>query len=290
MTGAPAQVERKVRHPPNGRWRALAVGNKRAPSKRASAAERGGENADLHGKRGNGVLIGSKRDDHLYGREGNDTLYGGAGNDYLDGGIGDDRLFGEEGIDQLRGGDGNDYLDGGDGHDSLHGGNGDDTLIGGAGRDFLSGGEGNDVLYGGEGDDELSGDAGDDELYGGPGRDLFAYFAAPSLNAGIDTIMDFEQGVDTVGFVGYPDANAAMPGTQYWEFVGADPTGTHLANGNGQATIHYDNGYTIVRLFNNDGDFNADLTVRFLGYYENLQIMMWSEANGGGWTDPAILY
>lgn len=246
------------------------------------------------GKRGNDLLIGGKRDDSLYGREGDDVLYGRAGNDRMYGGIDDDQLFGEDGNDDLYGEDGNDQLDGGAGNDHLNGGPGNDTLVGGAGNDFLNGGSGNDVLDGGDGDEELSGGVGADVLTGGLGSDRFAYqFADSNVSTGVDTIMDYQPGVDIIIFTPEADANAAMAGRQHWQFVGTDPLGTHLENGNGQATLNHADGYTILNLYNNDGDFEPDFTLRFLGHYDEIQFYIFTDgAPGmpGEYNDPGILY
>ena len=101
------------------------------------------------------------------------------------GGAGNDVMAGDEGADALIGGSGNDVLDGGSENDSLDGGNGADELYGGPGRDVLVGGAGDDLLVGG---------SGNDTLYGGAGADTFVF----GPTSGNDTIIGFEQGVDTI--------------------------------------------------------------------------------------------
>ena len=75
----------------------------------------------------------------------------------------------------------------------LYGQNGNDLLVGDQGNDTLLGGAGNDRLIGGEGIDILNGGTGADTLSGGSGRDLFIF---DSFDTGVDTIQDFQPGVD----------------------------------------------------------------------------------------------
>jgi phospholipase/lecithinase/hemolysin len=74
---------------------------------------------------------------------------------------------------------------GGNGNDFIRAGNGDDSLDGQRGQDRLNGDAGNDILVGGRGEDTL---------IGGPGSDRFV--ATPGNQ--VDTIIDFEVGVDTI--------------------------------------------------------------------------------------------
>ncbi len=117
------------------------------------------------------VVSGLDGSDFLYGRAGDDVLLGGAGSDYL---------VGDQGADRLDGGDGDDYLEG------------DNTYsLGGA-----------DVLIGGGGNDRLDGGAFADLLTGGAGRDLFYYqFASSSAGSEVDTITDFETGIDVLSLM-----------------------------------------------------------------------------------------
>ncbi|WGM46020.1 Mannuronan C5-epimerase AlgE5 [Brevundimonas sp. NIBR10] len=75
--------------------------------------------------------------------------------------------------------------------DQVYGFDGDDTLSGDSGADFLHGGNGADVLTGG---------AGGDALFGGTGADAFVYLNASdsSQASGIDTLIDFETGIDRI--------------------------------------------------------------------------------------------
>ncbi|MCB1451065.1 MAG: hypothetical protein KDJ67_13265 [Nitratireductor sp.] len=186
------------------------------------------------------TIFGEAEDDRLYGQEGGDVIsgqdgddqiHGGADGDFLFGGTGYDSLYGEDGVDQLWGQEQDDYLNGGAGTDDLHGGTGNDRLYGGddtdslfgdENNDLLHGGNGGDVLNGGIGNDTLYGDAdgdflfgdggsdfinggtGNDQLYGGsnglaiPGETDYFQFDGPGW--GVDTIHDFEDGVDRIQF------------------------------------------------------------------------------------------
>ncbi|PSV79939.1 Ig-like domain-containing protein, partial [Photobacterium iliopiscarium] len=78
---------------------------------------------------------------------------------------------------------------------------GNDHLTGGKGNDILIGDGGNDSLNGGLGNDLLNGGFGNDNLIGGEGKDTFLWsennFGTDAIPA-IDTIMDFEKGIDTI--------------------------------------------------------------------------------------------
>jgi Ca2+-binding RTX toxin-like protein len=165
----------------------------------------------LFGMNGNDELAGGAGHDELYGGNNNDTLRGGADNDLISGEAGADQMFGGPGQDTLDGGAGRDVIAGGLGADTLIGGGGNDTqrgeagrdaLIGGAGRDVLLGGTGADELDGGRGNDRLIGGAGNDTATGGAGADTFVFLSAHQRDGQIDTISDFEIGVDTIRLVG----------------------------------------------------------------------------------------
>jgi uncharacterized repeat protein (TIGR01451 family) len=167
----------------------------------------------IFGGTGNDVLFGNEGDDTIAGGKGNDTLYGGKGNDVIHGYQGDDLIYGGDGNDKLCGGDGNDTIYGdraGNGgvsvgangnQDCINGGAGDDLLYGNEGQDTLNGGDGNDTLYGGKDNDFLNGGAGDDWLFGGTGDNTLIGGAGSDRfvlgsHGGIDTVMDFEVGLD----------------------------------------------------------------------------------------------
>jgi Ca2+-binding RTX toxin-like protein len=170
-------------------------------------------NDTIYGGSGDDLLAGGDGDDLIGGDDGNDRIFGGEGNDSLYGGIGDDLLLGGIGNDFILGDAGNDIIDGGSGVDTLFGGKGQDIIFGGSGDDLLSGEAGDDRLYGGEGNDGLFGGLGDDVLLGGMGDDLLAggngndtltggsgkdTFRFDGSTLGIDTIVDFTSGEDTI--------------------------------------------------------------------------------------------
>ncbi len=156
----------------------------------------GGKDDDLiYGDRGNDTLLGDLGNDTIFGgvsdinvgdRDGRDLIYGGAGNDLI---------FGNEGNDSISGGDGDDTIYGGKDDDLIHGDAGDDFLSGDLGNDSICGGDGNDTIIGGDGDDFLIGNFGNDSLLGGAGSDVFIL----STEGGIDTIADYEHGIDLIG-------------------------------------------------------------------------------------------
>ncbi|MDW8341370.1 MAG: M10 family metallopeptidase C-terminal domain-containing protein [Geminicoccaceae bacterium] len=83
---------------------------------------------------------------------------------------------------------------------------GNDTLWGGAGDDVLLGGPGRDVLVGGPGDDVLAGNLG-----GGVGdRRVDVFGIGDIAGAGVDTVVDFERGVDKIRIVGFRKTNIAQ--------------------------------------------------------------------------------
>ncbi|WP_118138665.1 calcium-binding protein [Oceanicella sp. SM1341] len=104
-------------------------------------------------------------------------------------------LTGSDGDDSFSGTDADDHMVGGWGRDVFHGGKGDDVLVGNIGNDRLFGGAGDDKLYGGRGNDLLRGGAGDDILVGGAGEDIFVFRGS---NLGVDRVMDFTIGEDTI--------------------------------------------------------------------------------------------
>jgi hypothetical protein len=82
-----------------------------------------------------------------------------------------------------------------------------------------------------------------------------------------------------------------LDGFQQWQFVGSTAPISALANGNGQATVSYENGDTVLRLYNNDSNFAADFTLSLTGSYtaEQLQIMLFNSSTSA-YTDAAILF
>jgi hypothetical protein len=118
---------------------------------------------------------------------------------------------GGSGNDTLTGTEGNDLLNGRRGNDSLIVNAGNDTLIGGNGQDFLVGSAGDDLLDGGNGTDTLRGGLGNDTLTGGNRQDIFVF----ADGEGIDTINDFELGMDKIGLTeGLTFGNLSFSGNE----------------------------------------------------------------------------
>ena len=74
-------------------------------------------------------------------------------------------------------------------NDSINGSNFDDILLG-----F----KGDDNIIGRGGDDNIGGDLGNDTLTGGEGADRFIFNSKLNKNFNVDTITDFETGVDKI--------------------------------------------------------------------------------------------
>lgn len=90
---------------------------------------------------------------------------------------------------------------------------GSDIIFGSGGVDYISGGAGNDTLIG---------MVGADVLFGGGGNDIFRFLLPSDSNAanGIDTILDFDPGKDTIDLSGI-DADDLIPNNQAFAFVAA---------------------------------------------------------------------
>jgi serralysin len=169
--------------------------------------------------------------------------------------------------DEINGGAGSDTIYGFGGRDALIGNGGDDTILGGDGNDHLVGGEGNDYLYGENGDDSLFSGTGADHLWGGAGRDVFDYrYGAnnSNLTQGVDTIYDFEQGLDKIDLSAL-DANVLTPisgrtGNDAFSFVGS----AAFTNKPGELRHEFVDGNTFVHADVN-GDGMADMTIMLTG-------------------------
>ena len=181
----------------------------------------------LEGSAFNDVLVGDGGASRLFGRDGRDTLRGEGGDDTLEGGAGPDTLVGGAGEDtaSYAGSEarvvinlGSGYRSGGDstgdtfnGIEGLEGSAFNDILVGAAGANVLTGGDGDDQLRGEAGDDVLTGGDGDDVMTGGLNADTFVL----GLGSAIDTIADFDVGVDTIDIsaYGFADFNAVLAAT-----------------------------------------------------------------------------
>ena len=137
------------------------------------------------------------------------TYAGGTGNDTKNAGTGTNASLLEVKRDLMVGNAGNDFLRAGGGDDYVLGGKGNDTLQGMRDNDIVMGGEGDDTVTGGQGNDIVAGDYGTDTLYGENStefgfvdRFLFqedsAGYVSKGVLGGIDTIKDFEAGIDVI--------------------------------------------------------------------------------------------
>lgn len=176
----------------------------------------------------------------------------------------DNRMIGSNGADTMHGNDGDDAIQGENGNDVLTGGNGDDWLRGGDGNDSLDGGAGNDRVYGDDGDDILQGGSGDDIvegglgadiLYGGSGADAFLFRPEDITDGAVDTIKDFQVGVDRIA-LSTIDADSTNRGNDTFNFIGK--SGFHNQAGELRYDVVAGNAYVQI---DTNGDGRADMTV-----------------------------
>ena len=230
----------------------------------------------INGLGGADTLYGGAENDTMNGGDGDDTMYGElnlaptdpnfaiTGNDTMNGGNGNDTMFGENGNDTMNGDAGDDTMNGGAGNDTMSGGTGNDTMNGDAGNDTLNGGDGADTLNGGDGIDRIVGGAGVDSLWGGDGADVFVFNGTAGSNtvndigtngltganvAGLETINDFQSGIDRIDLTGI-DANGSATGNPGFTMV-TDFTGVR-----GQMRFDATNGVL-------EGDVNGDSVADF---------------------------
>jgi Ca2+-binding RTX toxin-like protein len=197
----------------------------------------GTEGADsLYGTSGADAIYGRGGNDFLSGGAGNDLLDGGSGDDVLDGGAGADSFVGGAGIDTVsygsatigvmvdmatggvtndaqgdtysgievvRGSNFGDILNGDANANTFFGHGGDDWLFGQGGNDSLNGGEGDDQIRGGAGSDVLSGNKGSDTLTGDDAGQFFADTFVLRIDPGVDTVTDFQVGLDKISLTGF---------------------------------------------------------------------------------------
>lgn len=245
-----------------------------------------GSNEDdtLLGTSARDLLVGAGGKDWISGLGGDDVLAGGAGADTLMGGAGRDvasyadaasgvtanlsnstvnsgdasgdifsqieNLSGSLFGDRLSGNSSVNVLSGSAGNDFLYGLAGTDTLFGGSGADRLEGGTQNDILSGGSGTDLLLGGTGYDKLTGGADADRFIL---NSPGAGVDTVTDFQHGIDKIGLT----AGFGIDSLAEIDFVSASRP---VAN-SGDPTLLY----------------NASTGA------------LWWDADGTGWHDPVSI-
>ncbi len=191
-----------------------------------------------YGNASDNLMLGNAFDNVLRGADGADTLAGGDGADVLDGGAGADSMAGGAGADAYIVDHAGDVVLEADepgvsdavrafvsfvlpdfverlrlaGTEAIDGtGNALANTIGGNdAANLLVGGAGDDILSGEDGADTLSGGAGSDRMRGGEGADLFLLDMAPG--DGRETILDFEAGIDRLGFVAAAFPDLGLPG------------------------------------------------------------------------------
>ena len=183
----------------------------------------------LFGGAGNDSLYGNSGRDSIFGGNGDDEVEGDKGRDYFDGGTGYDHLgfwnidatghgvvvnlelatqnilddgYGNVetvvGFEILSGSAFGDNFTGSALAETFWGNDSADWLNGGGGNDALFGGADGDVLDGISGDDSLWGGGGNDYLNGGDGQDWFIFGGAIAGSDGIDTLANFQTGIDVL--------------------------------------------------------------------------------------------
>ena len=148
----------------------------------------------------------------------------------------------------------------GAGNDTLVGTTAANTLNGGAGDDAIYGGGGDDLMFGGLGNDTLRSGGGADILEGGFGGDVFQFGTLFDSLAvlGLDLINGFDGAGAAAGdLIGLSllDANTSADGDQAFVFNGT------TAGGIGTVWLGTSGAETVVYV-NNDGDAEADMTIR----------------------------
>jgi Ca2+-binding RTX toxin-like protein len=168
----------------------------------------GSGNINGAGNAADNLIVGNEARNTIKGDLGNDTIEAGGGNDIVDGGLGNDIMDGGEGVDLVTfKASATDHgvdvdlsnplaQDTGYGFDRIIG---FENVEGASFADQLTGDSGSNKIRGLGGDDVIRGGSGADELTGDAGRDMFLFDAAGAAN-GVDRIMDFFSGVDTLGF------------------------------------------------------------------------------------------
>lgn len=228
----------------------------------------------IYGGAGADTITAGAGNDHVYGEsanggaDGNDLISAGGGSDYVNGNAGNDTIGGGDGSDRLYGGRGDDSISGDAGNDKLNGNRGNDYVAGGADNDVLRGGADNDTLIGGSGNDVLSGDVGIDRLTGGTGADRFVFGSADSpIGTALDTVTDFEQGVDRI-LVGFAPEAVLVGTTSYSSVDAARSAAQALFNGHAGnsevAAMSFSGGSTLL-FWSSGGGATIDSVVAFQG-------------------------
>ncbi|MEO0750304.1 MAG: M10 family metallopeptidase C-terminal domain-containing protein [Pseudomonadota bacterium] len=178
---------------------------------------------DLRGSDFEDNLTGTNTRNELYGFDGRDVLKGKGGQDFIKGGSGNDIILGGRGADEIVGGQGNadwaSYASAPSGVSvNLATGKGfrgdaeGDTL---AGIERLRGSDHDDVLRGDDKENRIDGADGADVIEGGKDSDILNGGVGPDVfvfrrQDGDDQIGDFEDGTDTLRFIGQSQASVSV--------------------------------------------------------------------------------
>ncbi len=197
------------------------------------------------------------------------TITTGAGADSVGGSAGDDTITTGAGNDSVFGGGRSDTIDGGSGDDAIYGGDETaltgvgDSISGGSGADTLDGDGGADTINGGDGADIITGGTGADILTGGSGADTFLLpTGAESASTSLDTITDFETGIDTIRITvtqAQSDALAAgvnFAATDIGDVTNFSEVEAVLSGKAGEAVFVKDLGQLVID-YNGDSNINA---------------------------------
>lgn len=173
---------------------------------------------DIFADGGNDTLKGLEGNDRLYGQDGNDNIAGGDGDDYLNGGRGSDTMSGGQGNDRYRvdtlndvviehAGEGVDQVDASLSY-SLQGSTQHVENLTLTGSDDIdaTGNALSNTIRGNTGANIINGASGDNHLFGDLGADTFVF----NRGSGVDTVGDYEAGVDTLDLRDYTTGAARV--------------------------------------------------------------------------------
>lgn len=155
------------------------------------------------GNTGNNTIIGNAENNIIDGGSGSDVMIGG-GSDDITGDIYfvdriTDVVIGDSGLDTIKSTVTFSLMASLDTENLVLLGTSGISGTGNALNNSLIGNSGANTLMGGDGNDFISGGAGKDVLYGGNGADTF-FFEGATMFKAVDTIMDYQLGVDTIFF------------------------------------------------------------------------------------------
>lgn len=155
------------------------------------------------GNTGNNTITGNSNNNIIDGGSGSDVMIGG-GSDDITGDIYfvdriTDVVVGDSGLDTIKSTVTFSLMASLDTENLVLLGTSGISGTGNALNNSLIGNSGANTLMGGDGNDFISGGAGKDVLYGGNGADTF-FFEGATMFKAVDTIMDYQLGVDTIFF------------------------------------------------------------------------------------------